>query len=94
MGSFTNYFYKLFETSGEREWENFLDEIPRLVTEEMNAELRKEITEDEIIEDVLQLGSYKAPGLDGFNDIFYQRFWNVIKEDVVGAMKNFFIMVG
>ena len=32
----------------------------------------------------------KAPGPDGFPAHFYQRNWDILKEDVVGAVKKFF----
>lgn len=31
----------------------------------------------------------KAPGLDGFSPLFYQKFWPAIKEDICGEILNF-----
>jgi len=38
------------------------------------------------------LATNKATGLDGFNVEFYQYFWNVIKSDLIHAVKYFFTM--
>ena len=30
----------------------------------------------------------KAPGMDGFHAIFFQKFWDVIGDDIVGMVKS------
>ena len=37
---------------------------------------------------VFVLRALKALGLDGFNGIFYQKYWEVVKETVVKAVKR------
>ena len=32
----------------------------------------------------------KAPGPDGFNAYFFQSCWDIVKEDLVKAITNFF----
>ncbi|OMO70992.1 reverse transcriptase [Corchorus capsularis] len=88
--SFADYYDTLFRTDGRRDWGDILDCVPQLVTREMNEELVKEISNDEIRDAVFQLGAYKAPGPDGFSGIFYQRCWNVIKKDVCEVVRSFF----
>ena len=36
------------------------------------------------------MDSNKAPGLDGMTFLFFQKFWNIIKEDFINAIKSFF----
>jgi hypothetical protein len=43
-------------------------------------------TKKEVWETIKQLSSDKAPGADGFSEIFYKLCWSVIKEDIMSAM--------
>ncbi|KAF7153549.1 hypothetical protein RHSIM_Rhsim01G0014300 [Rhododendron simsii] len=36
------------------------------------------------------MGALKAPGSDGFPGLFYQSYWDIVGEDVFGAVSNFF----
>ena len=47
--------------------------MPRLVNEEVNECLMREVKEEEIRNAIFQLGTFKAPGPDGFNGFFYQK---------------------
>ena len=37
-----------------------------------------------------QLDKLKVPGLDGFPEVFFQENWEVVKEEIVLLVKNFF----
>jgi hypothetical protein len=68
--------------------ENFWDDGNK-VSDAENAELDKDFFEEEIKDAVF--GSYAegALGPDGFSFIFYQRFWEVIKYDLINLFKAF-----
>ena len=56
----------------------------------MNDALCKPFTDDEISDALFQIGPLKAPGTDGFPARFFQRNWEVLREEVIGAVRNFF----
>ncbi|XP_027062993.2 uncharacterized protein [Coffea arabica] len=56
----------------------------------MNAKLTKEVMEDEIREALFSMNPEKAPGQDGMSPLFFQKFWNFIKSDIIPAIKAFF----
>lgn len=65
------------------------------ITDEMNATLIAPFTYTDIYKSVFSLGMYKAPGPDGFNGLFYQKNWEILKEDIwviyfMGHFSNFF----
>jgi hypothetical protein len=59
-----------------------------LVSKAHNSELDKEFSEEEVKAAVF--GSYAegAPGPDGFSFLFYQKFWDLIKVDLLNMFKD------
>ncbi|GJV40051.1 putative RNA-directed DNA polymerase [Tanacetum coccineum] len=51
--------------------------------------VEKEFTKEEILEAVRGCGGDKAPGLDGFNFKYIRKFWDILKTDLVSAIKWF-----
>ena len=88
---FEDYYRELFSTGGGRKWGRVLEYVPKVVNEDVNKELVREVEEDEIRNAMFQLGTFKAPGPDGFNGLFYQKFWEIVNKDVKEAIKSFFI---
>lgn len=60
------------------------------VTEEQNVQLMESISNEEVKDAVFSMHAEKAPGYDGLNPAFYQTYWSVVEEDVVGFCKHFF----
>jgi flagellar motor switch protein FliG len=72
--------YKAFETlyiepkGIEMDQQRYpLTVIPRIINEDTNSKLTREVTQQEIKEALDQMNPDKAPGLDGFTTIFYQQ---------------------
>lgn len=59
------------------------------VTAEENELLDKDFTEEEVREAVFQSYAEGAPGPDGFSFIFYQKFWDAIKLDLMALFRVF-----
>nr|GEX77526.1 RNA-directed DNA polymerase, eukaryota [Tanacetum cinerariifolium] len=66
---------------------NFLKKI----LDEQSKNIEREISNDEIKTAVWDCGTEKAPGLDGFTFGFFRRFWHVIQDDVIAAVRYFFL---
>ncbi|XP_071924940.1 uncharacterized protein [Coffea arabica] len=69
-----DYFKKLFTSGGRDEMTEILSGIPHSITQEMNANLIKEVLEDEIHEALFSMNPEKAPGHDGMTPMFFQKF--------------------
>lgn len=68
----------------------FLQLLTPKVTEEMNMELIKPVSEEEIYSVIGQMNVDKTPGLDGMNVGFYKHHWKTICKGVVDFVKHFF----
>ncbi|CAN1791325.1 Transposon TX1 uncharacterized 149 kDa protein [Linum perenne] len=67
-----------------------MSNLPKVVSEETNLRLCHDVEEWEVKKAVFQLGPHKAPGPDGYAGSFFQRHWELIKEDMVREVKGFF----
>ncbi|GKV28813.1 hypothetical protein SLEP1_g37812 [Rubroshorea leprosula] len=63
--------------------------FPPVITSEMNNSLCADITLEEVKAATFQLGAFKAPGLDGFPGVFYQKHWDLVGGDVHKAISRF-----
>ncbi|XP_056698080.1 uncharacterized protein [Spinacia oleracea] len=54
-------------------------------------DLIQPVTNLEIDAALKGIDSNKAPGIDGFNSLFFKKTWGIVKEDVYAAVKHFFL---
>jgi hypothetical protein len=66
-----------------------LDAILAKVDDQMNSDLCKTYTNDEIKTALFHMGPTKAPGPDGFPAMFYQVHWELIESMVCDAVRSF-----
>ncbi|XP_071715315.1 uncharacterized protein [Rutidosis leptorrhynchoides] len=59
------------------------------ISSDQAVALEHPITESEIHKAILECGSTKAPGPDGFNMRFFKKFWDIVKVVLVEAIKWF-----
>ncbi|CAN1185031.1 Transposon TX1 uncharacterized 149 kDa protein [Linum perenne] len=70
----TNFFETLFTANQNLKEGVPLEGFPKIVGEEINVDLCRSVTNDEIHKAVFSLGAGKSPGLDGFSGQFYRSF--------------------
>ena len=68
-----------------------LDLFSRIISDEENITLSNPPAEKEFFEALSSLGSTKAPGPDGFTALFYMKYWNLVKKDVLIYIKHYFL---
>ena len=80
------HFQKLFKWEPTHFEDDFASVCLTVVNDGINNDLIKRVSLEEF-----GLGKVKSPSPDGFPDIFYQNHWELIKEDIMQMVNNFFI---
>lgn len=65
--------------------------IAPVMTADMNDNLCRPFSEEEISDALFQIGPLKAPGPDGLPARFFQRNWGLLKLDIIKAVQEFFV---
>ncbi|KAH9722180.1 reverse transcriptase domain-containing protein [Citrus sinensis] len=87
-GMIVDYFSTLFQTECCSS-EEVLRCVEKNSTEDQNMMLLAPFSAVEVKDALFDMHSDKSPGSDGMNPAFYQKFWNIVGEDVVQACLNF-----
>ncbi|KAL0429893.1 UNVERIFIED_CONTAM: putative mitochondrial protein [Sesamum radiatum] len=80
-----HHFNRVFnsEDPSDNDLERGLEAMTRKVDSDMNSELLKPYSAEEIIEAISHMAPLKSPGPDGMPPIFFHKFWHIIKNDVI-----------
>ncbi|GKG46026.1 hypothetical protein Tco_0498472, partial [Tanacetum coccineum] len=65
-------------------------QFPNRLKLEQVEELECSTSYDEIKKEVWDCGTNKSSGPDGFTFEFYQKYWNILDQDIVAAVSEFF----
>ena len=87
----TNFYRGLFGAEAPKNFsmeEAMILDIPHISVEE-NIILTRAFSEQEVHEAIMQMEKNEAPGPDGFPTEFYQRFWEVLKCDLLNMFESF-----
>jgi len=84
------YFKKLYESVGPRDFQPILQQIPSSVDDNMNQQLTCPVTLEEITTTMHQLGATKAPGPDGLHGFFFRTHWPDVCQEILRETQNFF----
>src|SRR4051812_44357987 len=83
------FYHQLYTSQGFHELEPLLQHVPLKVTPDMNLALTKPYDLAKVKTVLFQMDPSKAPGVDGFTTGFYQRHWELLKDDVTQAVLDF-----
>ncbi|KAH1032635.1 hypothetical protein J1N35_044809 [Gossypium stocksii] len=82
MKMVVNYFKELFTSSWQRDDDNTYEGVFSRISPFMNEQLLREFKVEDFREALWEIEPTKAPGVDGFHAIFFQKFWHIIEQDV------------
>ena len=82
------YFEALFTTSNPCLIMEVTNTIPTKVTDEMNQGLIAAFTREEVVTALKQMHPTKASGSDGMSAIFFQKYWDVVGNDITYMVLN------
>ena len=88
MSIAVSYFERLYTTSFPSSIVEVTTTIPTRVTSEMNQDLIREFTKEEVEDALKQMHPTKAPRPDGMSAIFFQKYWNIVGNDVICMVLN------
>ena len=66
-----------------------LDQLDRLVNDNMNAQLSQEFMEWKVQAALKQMAPLKSPSPDGMPPLFYQNYWDLVGGDVTNSILSF-----
>jgi hypothetical protein len=87
----TSYFKELFKKDPSLNANNLTSLFQEKVSADMNDDLCKDFSDEEIGDALFQIGPLKAPGTDGFPARFFQRNWATLKAGIINGVKLFFL---
>lgn len=84
-----DYFTHLF-TSTNTNWDYIVSCLSSKVTEAQNHILLVEVEEKEVKATLFLMHPDKSPGPDKMSPGFYQKCWNIVKQDIMYVIRHFF----
>jgi hypothetical protein len=88
-----SFFKHLYTRDPTINGDPIIAQTQELIDEDMNTKLCKDFSVKEISDALFQIGPLKAPGPDGFPARFYQRNWDIMRDDVIKAVLHFLPLV-
>lgn len=85
-----DYFKNLYPSKFPSIPDDLCGLLPKVISDNDNNFLTRPVTEEQIVNTVLQMGLLKSPGPDGLQGIFYKDYWDIIGPSVVSMVKKFF----
>jgi hypothetical protein len=89
-GNFSSHFTNIFASSNLPSEFEMLDLFSPIIFDEENAILSSIPIEEEVLEALANLGTTKASEPDGITTLFYRKYWDFVKKEVLQCIWNFF----
>ena len=86
---FVDYFSNIFKSSNPSNMEDIFNAMDRKVSNEMNAFLDKDFSEEKLHKALFQMCPNKASGPDGMSACFYQKHWSIVGKDICKVVGRF-----
>lgn len=86
VNHFSSLFNSTITSSDHAEIESL---FPSIISENNNNIITGEVSVMEIKTVMRQLGSLKAPGPDGFQWIFFQKYWSTVGPSIIKLVRDF-----
>lgn len=84
------FFQEQFRAAEVQNWPDMMENIPRLISQEDNATMIMDPTEEEVTNAVHNTNGDNVSGPNGFSGLFYQHWWTIIDRDVTSVVQAFF----
>lgn len=88
--SIVDYYHALFSSSNPVQTGSTIDSIPSIISDDMNTQIFADYMTWEVGAVIKQMAPLKAPGLDGMPPLFYQNYWQLVGNDIIQSILNFF----
>jgi hypothetical protein len=82
----SDYFSQLFTSSNPTQVDEVVQYVDKVVTPQMNEDLIRPYSKDEVKAAFFQMHTSKAPDPDGMSPLFFQKYWSIVGEDVCAAV--------
>ncbi|KAF5478473.1 hypothetical protein F2P56_005031 [Juglans regia] len=86
-----DYFKNFLGVGGTRELPNLSDLISHVITEDENLALCRAPSLEDIKDALFSIPIDSSPGPDGFGSGFYRVCWDLVKDDLLTAISDFFL---
>ncbi|XP_074324121.1 uncharacterized protein LOC141661039 [Apium graveolens] len=84
------YFEDLFKSS-DTSWAEVINCMTSKITGFQNEEMLRPVDDEEVRQALFHMHLEKSPGPDGMSPAFYQKFWNIVRNDIIQLVRNFFL---
>ena len=85
----TSYFRQIFESSNPEDIDDALSEVSITITGVINEDLTARVTEWDVKLPLFTMHPEKSPRPDGMTTLFYQKFWDIVKDDLTHMVNQF-----